>query len=515
MNKAHIFIVNRLQELKTLQLEQAEALFKLSSSSIYRYTHEINEQLPKDKYIIIHDLNVVSNLHYEDYLAFVKQLTFQNYSPSQLERFQYLLVVSFFNKTINLSKIYDKLGLSLSTKKKDRKQFSDYLNAIDLTLKPIPGKGVRIEGNEFQLRARVSHILARLIEVNSEGLLYQRQANNPIEREIFHACFNPIFTRHTDAIQHLLSFLPAQDLFISYPSKKYLISFVCLSHYRISLGKVIDVPLHSPLEISQYQFSQNSIENSHFNLVLCGQDFKQVEPIKLDALLADIVKKLVDDVEQNIITTFHKKESLCTEAYSFLYRCILRNLCSFDFFDDKLLLAKEEYINLFHVIARHIKAFESTYLPLKETQLATLTLIFRQHIIKNKLAGRNRKKIIIVTNSAKEKTNFFIELLKQVVEIDVLASIHINELDLLTDVEFDYLITFSNRISAILYQRKYNILKLNYFIRDQDIQHLLQHGFSDNARRKLLASDFAKQLQQLDDDQIEDYLTANYPDYFL
>ncbi|WP_067843204.1 helix-turn-helix domain-containing protein [Amphibacillus sediminis] len=515
LNTAHIFIVNRLQELKTLRLDEAEQLFKRSSSSIYRYVQDINDHLPAGKYILINDLHIVSNLQYDDYIAFTQSLTLENYAPSQLERFQYLLVTCFLEGTINLTKIYNQLGLSLSTKKKDRKGFEEYLSNLNLVLESTPGMGVSIVGDEFQFRIRVSQIVSRLIEVSNDGQLYQRKANNPIERDIYKAYFSAVLSQQTETIGRFLTFLSDHHLQISYPSKKYLIVYVCLASYRMRINKMIERPLDSPLLIKDYQFSDHFIENAYLNMVIGAQDYKRLEPIRDDRLLRDVVYKLIEDVEQNIITSLYKKDALFSEVYSFLYKITLRNLCRFDFFDDKLIHAKAEYTNLFHVLKRHIKGFESTYFPLNDDQLATLVLIFRHHIMKNKLSGRNTKKIIIVTNSAKEITNFFIELLKQAVDIEVIDSIHINELELLQGTTFDYLITFSNRISAILNQKKYNILKLNYFIKDSDINYLLNHGFSDNARRKLLAQDFVNKINQIDPDKLSDYLTSCFPDYFL
>ncbi len=63
-----------------------------------------------------------------------------------------------------------------------------------------------------------------------------------------------------------------------------------------------------------------------------------------------------------------------------------------------------------------------------EHQLSTLTLIFREHVLKNKIAGRNLKKIVIITNSAKEKSNFFSQQLLYYFDTQVIAILNINEL---------------------------------------------------------------------------------------
>ncbi len=40
--------------------------------------------------------------------------------------------------------------------------------------------------------------------------------------------------------------------------------------------------------------------------------------------------------------------------------------------------------------------------PLSEVQLSTLTLILCKHVLANKIAGRNTKEVVLISNSAIE-----------------------------------------------------------------------------------------------------------------
>lgn len=106
-------------------------------------------------------------------------------------------------------------------------------------------------------------------------------------------------------------------------------------------------------------------------------------------------------------------------------------------------------------------------------------------------------------------------LLRHAFDVEVLDMIHLNELTSLTNKSFDFLITFSNRISAILSQKKYHVLKLNYFIKDKDVEYLLKHGFSINSGRKILAAEFIESIANIETEKLADYLKMTYSDYFL
>ena len=73
----------------------------------------------------------------------------------------------------------------------------------------------------------------------------------------------------------------------------------------------------------------------------------------------------------------------------------------------------EKTARLYDILSSAISDYEETYQTrLNHFQIASLTLIFRKFTNRNKLAGRNRKKLVIVTNSSIEKIDFFMERMK-------------------------------------------------------------------------------------------------------
>ncbi|MGN8799384.1 hypothetical protein ACTNCH_02190 [Candidatus Merdisoma sp. HCP28S3_D10] len=176
---------------------------------------------------------------------------------------------------------------------------------------------------------------------------------------------------------------------------------------------------------------------------------------------------------------------------------------------------KEQYHRLYDVIHASITEYEETYQTrLNHFQIASLTLIFRKFINRNKLAGRNRKKLVIVTNSSIEKIDFFMERMKFRVDAELLDVININELYLLPKYDYDFLIVFSNRIATMLDALGYSCVKLHFYLTEPDFDLLNQLGFS-TSRRKLKIRPFLSELQGMDEKAAADYLLEHYSDYFL
>lgn len=159
--------------------------------------------------------------------------------------------------------------------------------------------------------------------------------------------------------------------------------------------------------------------------------------------------------------------------------------------------------------------FEQSYgITLSHFQTSTLTLIFRKYINRNKLRGRNQKRLVIVTNSSVEKVGFFMEKLKLQVDVLLAGIININEIYLVEQMEYDYLIVFSNRIASMLAELDYPCLKLHFYLTKEDIELLFSLGFS-TSKRKIKTAYFIEEIRNMDKEQLKQYLLQEYDDFFL
>lgn len=131
------------------------------------------------------------------------------------------------------------------------------------------------------------------------------------------------------------------------------------------------------------------------------------------------------------------------------------------------------------------------------------------------MIGRNRKKIVIVTNSAIEKTSYFVENLRHHIDLSVVGTFNIHELYEIENLDYDLIITFSNRIATLLLENKYSCVKLNFYFDQNDIDTLLNLGFSSSSRRKILLDHFLNEIADKNSDEIKEILLKKYPSHFL
>lgn len=147
-----------------------------------------------------------------------------------------------------------------------------------------------------------------------------------------------------------------------------------------------------------------------------------------DSLVVTCRTQLLTYVEERVHTTFYSKEQLENNLDQYLYKCLIRHFLKYDFYDNKLDDVKKEFSFLYQLVEYCYDRFLSEKITLDERQISTLTLIFREHVLKNKIAGRNLKKVVIITNSAKEKSTFFSQQLLYYFDTKVIAILNINEL---------------------------------------------------------------------------------------
>ncbi|MGM0214490.1 helix-turn-helix domain-containing protein [Enterococcus sp. AZ109] len=511
INSFDLYIANRIQEKQRLTIDDLAKKTNRSSATIRRSVQSLNDYLPETSRFIVTDSAVVSQMSYQTLIAFIQSLELHDFAANAQERFEYVLTLSSLHPSINLTSLYDDIYVSQSTKKKDRSYFVEALAKHQLQLTALRGKGTTVTGNELALRILVAKILSQTIEINEQNGIIPRQANTPLQHLIFQEA-QPLW--RTDN-QLLVEFLKKQDLRFNYTATKFLFTYTYLSLNRLanqhSLSTVPEFLVPPP----SYAFFQVSVEDLVYSSILASLDNDGPPIYQANALIQNIVAELVDYVEHRIVTTFYTKESLKLEIEHYLYKCLFRNELNFDFYDNKLDDVKGEFPFLFQLVEYFYETQLSSSFQLDEYQISTLTLLFREHVLKNKIAGRNRKKIIIVTNSAKEKSDFFAQQLNYYFDAEVVDYVNLHQIYKLGAFKYDHLITFSNRISGILTENGYPNIKLNYYLHEEDRKYLVKLNFSLNSQRKLVSEDFTKEIQAIPPEQLNTFLKQKYPDFFV
>jgi len=516
INKFELKLTSFLQEKNQLNLIEGECIFSKTASSLKRNIININKYLPQGKCFVIEGNNILNTLTYKDYIHFVQSISINDYISSQSERISLMAVYSFLNLFLNMTKLYQELGMSLTTKKKDSKKLTDFITNKQLAIELLPKKGVRIIGEETAYIILISSIIAPLSEVDSSDSLISRKANNPLEKMIYDYFQTKAYEEINDAKKSLTTFINDNKLRMSYSSKKFLYIYLTLSKFRKNRGFLLEKENCINFNIHNYKVLDHSTNETFLNVLISSLDFTSKISIPLDNSLKEITDALICEIQKNIITRFYSHDSLFEEIYCYLYKSIIRNRYNYNFYDNKLDDTHKEFSNLFSIVNKAISLVEKNVkIILTRSQISTLTLIFRKFIMENKIIARNSKNVIIVTNSAVEKTSFFIETLRHNLDITVVGNININELHEIKNLDYDFIITFSNRIATLLEDKNYICIKLNFYLHQNDIQMLLNLGFSSNSRRKILSNVFLEEISNKSIEEIRALLLEKYSSHFL
>ncbi|MFV0577127.1 MAG: helix-turn-helix domain-containing protein [Fusobacterium ulcerans] len=93
-----------------------------------------------------------------------------------------MIVYSFFSEILNMTSLYDNLGISLTTKKKDSKELNNILESNELKSEIVAKKGIKVIGNERNYHILIASILSDVFDLDFDDSLINRKANNPLER---------------------------------------------------------------------------------------------------------------------------------------------------------------------------------------------------------------------------------------------------------------------------------------------------------------------------------------------
>lgn len=512
INSFDLYLANRIQEKKQISIKKIANKTHRSIATIRRSIQSLNEFLKQDDQFIITESKVISQLSYHTLIELIRSLELVDFATNAEERFEYLITASIVNPHINLSNIYENLLISQSTKKRDRILFLEKLEKNNLTLESLRGKGITISGDEIKYRILATQIISKVIELDEENKLIPRKANNPLQNLIYEQAS---ILWEGQPNKKLISFLKGNDLLFNYTGSKFLYVYVYLSNYRIFRGQKLGTQIDLLVSPPTFNFFDSTKEDFALNCILASLDNDGKPTYQSSPFIKESSFKLIDYIEHRILGTFYTKENLALALEHYLYKCLFRNSLSFDFYDNKLDDVKKEFSFLYQLVEYFYETALSEELILDDYQLSTITLLFREHVLKNKISGRNRKKIVIVTNSAKEKSDFFAQQLTYYFDTQVVDYVNIQEIHRLRLLKFDTLITFSNRISSILNEHGYPNTKLNYYFHEEDIQYLAKMNFSPNSHRKLVAKNFVEELNVIPKDQLEPFLKKNYPNFFV
>lgn len=509
-------LANYVQEKGRVDFASCEQLFNKSESTLKRSLYNLNEYLPETKRFNISHHSMQTGMTYADYSNLCSSLSIDDYSPTIEERTALILTLSYLKNILNMTQLYKKLNISLSTKKKDRLKMEQFLKGTGVRAVNRHRKGISFAGNEKYIRMYVARELMSIIELDKKDRYIPRRANTPVQTLLYNELKKHLEQYHEKAVNRLNLYFGEDAVPMDYPSKKFIYIHTIISLLRIDKGHPIKQPPEEMPPVKHYELLPDHIESRYLDYLIASLNFKEALDFPQDKDLETAVKEVLAKVEEKMHIHFHTYRAIVNECYSYIYKCRIKNKLDYFFYDDKLDNTKQMIPDLFGIIESEIQKYHDPSFSLTEHQLSVLCLIISRFMIKNRSITKDKRKILIITNSSVEKVLFFLETLQEHVSFEMVSYLTINELYRLNSLEFDSIITFSNRITGMLNELGWDSLKLNFYLNSGDIKVLLDNGFKSNRSRKIVASNVVKELSDLDSERDKiNYLKKYYGEIMI
>jgi len=465
---------------------------------------------------IIENNQIISRINRLDYEELCIRLNLKDYSTVLGERVLLILFNGFFNGAINLTKLYETISLSQTTKKKDSRKLKEYLQEMALYVVNHYKKGIEITGSEENYRNYIALKLSNIIELDKEDNLTARKANTPIQKLIYNSFINELKKTHDMTKPFIQELLSARQLSADYASKKFLYIYYAIATFRINKDYYLQDYTFETVKVPQFFLFDNPLESQYMDYVISSLNYKNPLQFPKNKKIEKLTYFLVDIINNDYGITIYTENELFQALYAYIYKCKLLNDLGYSFYDHKLERTHIELEDLYSLIKEKIEITQKDFsVEFTRYQLSVLCLIAETFIFRNRMADKARKRIVVITNSSSEKVHYFEEKLKQFIEFEIVDYATINELHKLEDINYDKIIVFSSRIQALLLEHDYESIRLNFYVKSEDIKALLDNGFTSNQSTKLSTEDIIKELNEKTEQEAILFLKTVYRDYFL
>lgn len=508
-------LIKHIQDKKMINIKNTAVHFNKNESTIRREIDNINSHSKDKKIISIENGLLTTSLNYVEYTEFIQSISISEYSSTPAERINIILINALLNDYVNLTTLYNDLGLSVATKKNDTKYLKTILKDNNLNLTVLKKKGIKIEGDESTFRLFVIKNIQLIMDVNINNNLEKRKANTPFENYTFNIFLEKISPYNSDIDKKLLYFISNTNVNISYLSRKFLILYLFISIFRQNNGYNLESTTNIPLKVKDHTIFNNELENHEFSNIVAILDTNPCQPFPFDEKLLSLCNSFIDNLLLDMGSTIVNKDDFIKEIYNFMYKQICSQYLNI-YFDDKLINNVEIALpNIHKVILNNQKIFTNEYnIQLNNIQISTLSLITKKWLNISDSLKKSSLKIILVTNIVYERVQFFEELLKSYYDITLVGVFTLYDIEKIKTIDHDFIILFSNRMLSVIRERFKNAVKVNFFLSDDDIKLLKSLGFK-SFKKRILMDEFIDNIKNKSVEELEKYIKENYNDYFL
>lgn len=514
LSKIKIKLLKYIQEAGQISLDKCAHHFEKDEITIRREIQSINEFNSKP-IIKIKKSICYCTLNYDDYLKVIKQLTNYDYFSSYEERVKVVLCTIFFKGYANTSDLYQQWNMSLTTKKNDMVKFREIMTMLGMKVDIIRKKGLTIQGSEILFRIYAMNQIYSLFEIKEDNTIYERIANTPLEHQIFQMIDTNFRPYIKISLHQIKTYLEKENILITYNSKKMLLLFLCSLYYR--------PPKEDRKKLKELPFPFAIIDitsNDYFNNIL-GVLFTilDLSTNTLNNYELDYINKcniFIEQITDCLTSPIYTRELLNHEIYDFINKQIARNYLHATIKDKLVKNVDKKYPILYEIIKKRCKYLQDNfYIEISESAIFTLTLIFQKHMMKNDLYDEDKSKLIIVTGIPFERLSFFQQQLTEYFNFTIVSLLNLNSLSLIDTLNYDYIITFSERTYNIVKSKYKHTILTNFFIDSTEAEKLSIYGIKKK-KTKLNTKKLLDTINNISSQsEKEQYLKDTYPEIFI
>ena len=508
-----LILLRFIQKRERTLLSTVAFQFGKNEISIRRAIEQIN-LYSESPLIEVKKSHCICRLSYSDYVEFARHISMDDYASSWLERIRVMIVAIFFHGYVNASALYEQWGFSLTTKKQDTAHLRQFLKDYKLTLKTLKTKGLSITGDELMFRFLVIDILHPLLEFTAENRIEARFANTPLENQTYALAEPYLLPVSRQAAEQLEDFLTRHSLSINYPSKKFLLLFFCIMIIRPVTQDMIFSP-NLPLSPMNLSFSDSPPANWFCNVAVSMMNFSRSLDFPVDHRLWYTTEDFAEQVITSLPDPFSVHDDLILELYNYFYREITLAHFHCTFVDKTVENTRGQFPALYQTIEKYAVLFKAAYnFDFAEEHTSTLTLLIQKHVLRNQTVSGGHKKVVVVTSINFERVSFFLEQIRDKVNLKWTGTLNINEIHRLNAMDYDYIFCFSTRIYNLLHKKNFPVIKINFFVTPEDVESLLNLGFT-TLKHRFHTTSFVLELAGKSQEEMIRYLTTQYSDYFM
>ncbi|SMB79060.1 Transcriptional antiterminator [Pasteurella testudinis DSM 23072] len=514
MNYFNLALIKFIQENSPVHIETVTEKFQKTLSTIKRAIKEINYYLDEHLQIHIIDAKITTRMGYQNYIDFTNSIHLNRYLSTTTERVKLLTLESILFESVNIELFKQEINISYSTIKNDinilRKTLPD---KFEIHVKD--NKNLILSGDEITIRMFFCKHIFHALELDFNNTIIPHKANFPLDKH-FIMRFLDIINDEIQSAKALFQQIE-KTLMLSYNSKKYLIIYLCIALYRIKQQQTIRHHINIPLPIfnSQLDGFSEKLEQDFLNTLLSSLNYQDDKQPCIDHTLYGFITDFIDEITKTIHLYNGDKDRLLLEIYQVIYAAILQSKLNIDFDDKKLEKVADIHSELFFNVKLLIEKISYYYQQsLSKNMIATIVLILKKAEIRSLSINQIKKRIYIVSNASERKIGYFKTLISSIFDIDIINCININELHVLNKNQFDFIVTFTNKISNYLREEGIECIKVNFELQPRDIAHLLEAGFP-SIKRKINSDIFVNEIMQIDKNRLADYLRKNYIHFFI